>query len=251
MKRNRVIIAVVVVVVLVVGVIAGILLVRRSQDIRRKAAPATTLKVSPATQSKLPGQSVTFTILMDTGGNQVTGVDLALNFDPSAMEITSIIKGSGISVFDQVTKDEIDNNAGTISYSAFTLNATSAVSGVALEALRITGEVRETATAGTYQLVFFPTSTVSAVDGQNVLLTDTPGSLSVLAIAASPTPSASPDPDASPSPTATASATPTATASATPTATPDTLPDAGVSWPTLFGIGVGTLLLIGSLILAL
>lgn len=247
MKGKKLIVAIVVVVVLVVGVIAGILLVRRSQDIRRKAAPATTLKVSPSTQSKLPGQSVTFTILMDTGENEVTGVDLSLNFDTSAIEITSVIKGSGISIFDQITKDEIDNDAGTVSYSAFTLNATSAVSGAFLEALRITGEVRETATAGTYQMVFFPTSSVTGVDGDNVLLTDTPGSLSVLALAASSTPTASPDPDASPSPTA----TPTATASATPTATPDALPDAGVSWPTLFGIGVGTLLLIGSLILAL
>lgn len=251
MKKNKIIIAVVVVVVLVVGVIAGILLVRRSQDIRRKAAPATTLKVSPSTQSKLPGQSVTFTILMDTGENEVTGVDVALNFDPSAIEITSIIKGSGISIFDQVTKDEIDNDAGTISYSAFTLNATSAVSGASLETLRITGEVKETATAGTYQMVFFPTSSVTGVDGESVLLTDTLGSLSVLALAASPTPTASPELDSSPSPTATASATATATASATPTATPDTLPDAGVSWPTLFGIGVGALLLVGSLILAL
>ena len=66
-----------------------------------------------------------------------------------------------------------------------------------------------------------------------------------------------------PTPTATLSATPTATASATPTATatgsatpkvqtsPLPIPVSGTSWPTLVGAGVGVLVIIGSILLAL
>ena len=58
-----------------------------------------------------------------------------------------------------------------------------------------------------------------------------------------------------PTPTATATATPTPTATsiatATPSATQETLTDAGVSLPTVLGISLGILLLIGALALAL
>lgn len=89
--------------------------------------------------------------------------------------------------------------------------------------------------------------------------------------ASSPTPTATPT--ATPAATATPTATPTPTGMATPTATPTgatatatptsssiaqasptvepSLPDAGTSLPTIIGIGIGILLLIGSLLLAL
>ena len=75
-----------------------------------------------------------------------------------------------------------------------------------------------------------------------------------------PTPTASPTPTgtatATPTPTPTTSVTATATATsisiarASPTAEPS-LPDAGISFPSIIGIGIGILLLIGSLLLAL
>lgn len=72
-------------------------------------------------------------------------------------------------------------------------------------------------------------------------------------------------PTSTPTPTATATATATATPTATPTtvaaatATPTSaslaeepsLPDAGTSFPTIIGVGLGILLLIGALLLAL
>lgn len=53
--------------------------------------------------------------------------------------------------------------------------------------------------------------------------------------------------------TGTSTPAPTATPRVTtaPTPTPPSLPDAGTSLPTIFGIGLGSLLLIGALILAL
>lgn len=69
------------------------------------------------------------------------------------------------------------------------------------------------------------------------------------------TPEETPTPTPTPTETATATATPTATgttvAEATPTSTAEAaLPEAGISYPTILGIGIGILLLIGSLLLA-
>lgn len=59
-------------------------------------------------------------------------------------------------------------------------------------------------------------------------------------------------PSTTPSPTATPTVTPTVTVQpATPTATPATLPNAGVSTPTIIGIGAGSLLLLFALVLAI
>lgn len=77
----------------------------------------------------------------------------------------------------------------------------------------------------------------------------------------SPTPTATATPSATITPTATGSATPTATAtaSATParTATPSAqttplpIPVTGISWPTIISGGVGILVIVGSVLLAL
>lgn len=71
---------------------------------------------------------------------------------------------------------------------------------------------------------------------------------------ATPTGSPTATPTATPTPTATATPTVTATSSpvaqTSPTAEPS-LPDAGTSWPTILGLGVGVLLILGSLLLAL
>lgn len=95
---------------------------------------------------------------------------------------------------------------------------------------------------------------------------EVPGSCSALAFTvgtgtptATPTgtPTATPTgtPTATPTGTATPTATPThtttPTASGTPTPTPPTLPRSGTDWPTIVGVGVGILTILGSLILAL
>ena len=114
-KTTKIILAVVGILVLVGGLIVGIILVRQSQELTGRAAPATTLKISPASQTKLPGQTATFTVVMNTGDNQVMGVDLSLKYDPDVVEVESILEGSGISAFDQITRNNFDNTAGTIS----------------------------------------------------------------------------------------------------------------------------------------
>lgn len=244
-KNTKIILIIVGIIILIGGLVLGVYLTGQKQDFRSSAAPTTTLEVSPSSQSKLPGQTVTFTVFMDTGDNIIKGVDLEIIYDPSIIEIQDFTKGSDISAFDQITKSNIDTNAGTISYSAFTDVATSAINGPSLEVLTISARVLDTAEAGNYSLSFASTSTVAEVEtGSDVLLSTTPGSLSVLAaVGAAGTQTASP--------TASSSATPTSTASpsSSPTATPDTLLDSGVSVPTILSAGVGVVTILLSLLL--
>ncbi len=244
-KNTKIVLAIVAVVVLIGGLAVGIYLSGQEQDISSEAAPATTLKISPSTQTKFPGQTVTFTVVMNTGDNLATGVDVNLRYDPLVVEVETVIKGSGISAFDQITRDSTDAIDGTISYSAFTSNALAAVSGTSLEVLRVTGRVVDEARSGNYDIIFSGTTTVSGVeDGEDVLIGSTKGTLSVLAAAGE---------GDTPTPTASASATPVATSSATPTAsasaTPEVLIDAGVSFPSILSAGLGILTIVGSLLL--
>jgi len=244
-KNAKIVLAVVAVVVLLGGLAVGIFLSSQEQDISSEAAPATTLKISPSTQTKFPGQTVTFTVVVNTGDNLATGVDINLRYDPLVVEVETVIKGSGISSFDQITKDNVDPVEGTISYSAFTSNALAAVGGTSLEILSVTGRVLDDARSGNYDIIFSGTTTVSGVeDGEDILIGQTKGTLSILA-AAGKGDDASPTSSASATPTSSASATPTSSASATP----EVLIDAGVSFPSLFSAGLGILTIVGSLLL--
>lgn len=74
--------------------------------------------------------------------------------------------------------------------------------------------------------------------------------VSAATLGPTPTPTATAKATASPAATATATAKPTTKPTAGPTSGPS-LPSSGTSWPTLVGIGVGALLIIGAIVLAI
>lgn len=63
----------------------------------------------------------------------------------------------------------------------------------------------------------------------------------------SPSPEASPTATPTPGPTA----TPTPTATPAPTQSPAPVPESGASWPTIIGLSIGVLVIVGSILLAL
>lgn len=264
MNKSKIIWSSVGTLVLIGGIVAGILLVQKNQDIREKAAPSTSLSITPGSQSKTPGQTFTQNVIMNTGENQVSGVQFEINFDPQAIEVASIQKGGGIASLDMEIKNEINNTTGRISYSAFTLNSSNWVSGQGLSTLTINAKVKDSAGNGSYQTGFAATTAVSASgEGQNVVTGKTPGTLAVTGSESNPTPTATAAATASPTPTATGTGNPTATpvitATAEPTgttsssvqSTPLPIPETGTSWPTYLGAGVGILIILASLALAL
>lgn len=60
---------------------------------RKKAAPATTLTVMPATSAKKVGDTFSIEITIDTGENQVVAAELHLSYDPTKLEAQTITNG--------------------------------------------------------------------------------------------------------------------------------------------------------------
>ena len=217
MTNRKSIIGIVGFLVLFAGIIAGTYLVQQNQDFREKAAPATTVYISPANQTKDVGGNFTFSVNMDTASNQVTGVDIRLKYNPSLIEITSIQKGQGITVLNTEINNSVDNNAGKISYAVFTVNKANAISGSAVEVLKVNGKVK-TGASGTAAITFDSGTIISGVsEGQNVITGTTPANI-MIAGALGPTsvPTSAPTQNA----TATSRATSNPSLQITPTPTP-------------------------------
>jgi hypothetical protein len=219
------------------ALIAGLVLVRQPQEIREKAAPATSLSFSPGTQSVAVGSNFTTTVVMNTGTNQVTGVDISLTFNPSSLSITSVTQGAGISVFDSTIRNTIDNTAGKILYSSYVLDKTKAVLGTNLVVLTISGQVKAGTTAGSYPIAFASDTSIAGVgEGQNVLTSKVDGSITAFVptptftptpsftitptFTSTPSPTKTPTPSFTSTPTPTKTPTPTFTSTPIPTATP-------------------------------
>lgn len=273
MKKRKIVFIIIGAIVLIASIVAGILLVKNNQDIRERAAPATSLSIKPTTQTKDKMQDFNLQVVMDTGVNKVTGLDLDITFDPNAFSVTSITKGADVANFSQEIRNNIDNTMGKITYSAFTLDSAKAVTGSNIIVLNILGKVKDTATAQTYKFQFSQTTAVSGSgEGQNVLTLASPANVTVRAAAGetpgmtstpmtsgtvkptatpmktkTPTPMAQATPTKTPTPlaqvTATPSPTPTmaalATESPTPTQTAVPIPETGVLSATLTVVGIG------------
>ncbi len=264
-------------VVLAGGIFAGVFLVSKNQDIREKAAPATTLSLFPATQNKAVGESFALTVNANSGENKITGIDIEVTFNPAVVQMNQMSATSAISKLSTVIKNgEINNTTGKARFVAFTASKDNAVSG-SLDIITLSGTIISSAAQGASQLTFSQSSTVAATDeGVNVIINSIPATITVVssngnsnvvsptatataiptATATSTTASRTSTPTATPtlapggigggtSPTATATTKPTTTATAKSVATSVPVPVTGVSLPFVGGVtlGVGAILL--------
>jgi len=176
--------------VLFAGLIAGLVLVRTIQLFRQKAAtPVPNYTISPAAQNVAPGGNFTFTVRMDTGTYKIGGVNIYVNYDPSALQVISVQKGSGISTLDQEIVNQIDNTVGEVHSAYFTLNpSANGVIGPDLETLTVSAIVKADVTSGSFDLTFGAGSEMGdAANGNNVLAGTAPGTVNV-ALSVTPTP---------------------------------------------------------------
>lgn len=248
--------------VLISGIAVGLILVNQNQDFREKAAPATSISISPVTQSKKTGSNFTFSVKMDTSVNLVTGVDVRIAFDPNVIQIISMQKGTGITNLDSTITNDFNNSNGNISYAVYTTNKSKAVTGSALEILTVTAKIKDDAPVGTTRLTFGPTTSASGVDeGQNILVGMTAGNVVVLSentSSSSPSPTNTPNTTSTPtstpatsntsSPTSKSTSTSIATGSST-TQTPIPLPVTGTSSIAYVGIFLSAILIVSSFFL--
>ena len=128
MKR---LILIILALLLLLAIPATVFLVAQRQELRKKAAPATTLSLFPATISKTVGEIFTVEAKIDTGENQVVAVEMSLTFDPEKLEAQSITNGS---LFPHIlTSGVVDR--GTTSISVGAASAAQPVSGTGTAAV--------------------------------------------------------------------------------------------------------------------
>ena len=83
MKRLVVIIFVL---ITLLAVPATVYLATHQQELRKKAAPATTLSLTPATTTANVGDTFSLEVVLDPGSNQVIATDIELIYDPDVLE---------------------------------------------------------------------------------------------------------------------------------------------------------------------
>lgn len=197
LKSTKFVLTIVALVLLLAGVGAGVLLIRQSAEFREAAAPATAVSILPATQTKAPGQNISFTVQISTGTgdslNKITNFDLNLSYNPAVLEITAVSRGTLGQSLDQELKKQIDNASGKIAYSAYTLNKNAAIQGEG-ELVRITGKIKEGASPGSSKLQVASDSKFASLDGQgqNLLSGNFPAEIVVQGGTTTPTPTPAP-----------------------------------------------------------
>jgi hypothetical protein len=269
------------------GIGAGVYLVQRNAEYRERAAPASTLTLSSSTLTPKVGQEIIVTSGIDTGNNQVIATETYITYDKNLLDLTRVELGSFF-VNPEEIGPTIDNDNGIVSYTQYLLPGSSPQTGQGALALMYFTALAPGTTTISYNQESIVGAVQE--DGKNVLAGTTDVTLTISEenqqITPSPTEGAG-QPTDTPTPTPTAtptgtddggiggeSDTPTPTPTATPTQTSDSgssatntptsssgssnanptstqeLLDTGVSIPTLMGIGLGILVLIGSVLVA-
>jgi len=182
------------------------------QDLRKRAAPATALSLSPSSVIKNVGDEFSLDIQIDTAQNQIVAAELHLEYDPTKLEAQTIT--NGILFPNVLASGTIEN--GTASITVGATSATSPVTGSGTAAT-IKFRVLEAA-PGTTSVTFANTTFVGALgeEATNVLVGTTPSKIALLSGSETPV-SPTPVPTA---PEVSTAASPTPGSGASPTPTP-------------------------------
>lgn len=122
MKR---VVLILITLLLITALPATIYLVSRSQEMRKRAAPATTLSLVPATVTKSVGDEFTLDVRMDTATNQIIAVQLKVTYDATKLEAEWIHNGT---MFPNIlSSGTVQNGVVTIALGA--TNTTTPITG--------------------------------------------------------------------------------------------------------------------------
>ena len=271
--NKRVLVIVILILVLVLGVVAAVYLLRQQQDIREKASVpggTSTVTVSPDTSTISIGESTRVSVLFNTGGLSISGIAAKLNYTYSEVsapvDVQNITISSGLLGTGEwtcpVTQFNASAGIATIDISCCNTSTTGYSTEVDTQLATFDLVAASAPEINPVVLAFAPNNSIIAAKetGEDVLLTpSTTGTYRVLGVGGvGSTSSATGSGTGTASPTgsgkatatskATGSATPRATGSGTPVAV---LPNAGIVAPTMMGVSVGVVLIIGALLLAI
>ena len=122
MKR---LVLIIVSILILLAIPLTVFLVSRNQELRQRAAPATTLTLSPASITKQVGDEFTLEVHMDTATNQVVAVQVSLSFDPTKLEAEWIHNGT---MFPNIISSGVVGN-GSASIALGAANTTTPITG--------------------------------------------------------------------------------------------------------------------------
>lgn len=211
------IVAIIALFLILVGLGAGLYLMRQQQDLREKAAPATTISLVKPTKTILVDENFDVTVEVDTSTNVLSGAVLEINFDKEKLTLASFSPSTLLPV--ELAKAQINNTAGsaTISLGAQPANPPQGKGTIAT--LKF-----EAKAAGNAAITFGPnTKAAGTNEAANVIIAKNPTTISILAVGGAVSPSPSAAISASPSP----SASPVAGSVASPS--PSTAPVGGTA----------------------
>jgi hypothetical protein len=180
-------------IILLVSVPILVFFVGQRQELRNKAAPATTLSIQPNTSSIAVGETVIWKILINTAENKVATVKVSLIFDQTKFEAQSIT--NGILAPKILTQGTV--GAGTATITVAAESTTKPIIGQGEIAIL---RLKALSGSSTPVAVQFAPDTFVAGIGEttvNVLTSSQPGSVTITGssdLAAAPTTSANPTP---------------------------------------------------------
>lgn len=189
------------------GLAVGIASLNTKADVRSKATlSGPTLALSPATKSLTVGETATAGILLNTDTQSVAAVELHLTYDPSALEIVSVTRGTVLSV--ALGTESHANGAISMAMGSdpsTPYKGSDIIGTITYKALK----------AGTSSLSFAQTTQVASIEVDTNALTGSTGTTITTTIAGSNV-----TPSVTPTHTITPTRTPTPTQPITPTRTP-------------------------------
>ncbi|OGG24206.1 hypothetical protein A3A79_03390 [Candidatus Gottesmanbacteria bacterium RIFCSPLOWO2_01_FULL_43_11b] len=172
MKR---VILIIVAILVLLAIPVTVFLVSQQQELRKRATPATTLSLLPATVETTTGESFSIDVRIDTGENQVVTAEIALSFDPEKLQAESITNGQ---LFPNIlTSGSVDS--GTASIAVGAPNTSQPITGIGTAAV-----VRFKALAATEAPVSVRFASTTFVGGlgeesANVLVGTTPARVTI------------------------------------------------------------------------
>jgi len=215
---NKRILSILILIFLLLSLPVAIWLVKRQQEIRMRAAPATTLAISPPSITKTVGDSFILQITVNTETNSLVAADLDINFNPQVLEVTGISPGEFFTSPTEASKT-INNTAGNILYALTSFTAQPGSGNLASVVFNAKG-------VGTSPLSFGSRTGVYASGGENVLQQTSPGTVNIASVA-TPTPTPTPAVGGGEIPSSTPTPTPPGQGGGTiPTSTPTPKPTA-------------------------
>lgn len=219
--KNKRVISLLIGIFLLLSIPVTIFLVLQSQELRKKAAPATVISVQPSAVSKQLNDTFSVAVAINTGDNTVSAAELIITFDSSILEAHSLSAGDFLTVV-------LVPGAVTATTATITLGSPPATPKKGSGTLA-TVSFKAKGVAGSTQIGFGSGTRVAGIGEQgDVLVGKTPGTV---VIAEESAPSATPTPIPTPTPTPPTSPpdpddtpTPTPTPLSDDSADDDTLP---------------------------